>query len=180
MLAKKIVILFILVILPIFLLGCASTTAPKNWLPTANQTETQAYGAWISVEYKGSSGSSDRIEGEFITVGKDTIFVLKYTEDTIIAIPLSQIKSARLTAYDSKYGSLALWTLGGALSTASHGVVSIISFPAWVLIGSIATSAHSYAPIESFPNKSWEKLKKYARFPQGLPSEIKSKTLKGK
>ena len=58
---------------------------------------------------------------------------------------------------------------GGALSTASHGVGLIISFPVWILIGSISTATQSYTPIQKFPVKSWDELIKYARFPQGLP-----------
>ena len=174
---KRIVIATISVIFPVFLLGCASTTSPRHWLPTADKAQQEAYGAWITVEYH--TGSLERIaEGEFIAVNGESVFVL--TSEKLVVIPQNQIKQGRLVTYDSKYEVLGIWTLLGVLSTPSHGVGLIISAPVWIVLGSVITSGQSYEPIETTPAHSWNELRKFARFPQGMPKGLDPKTLKGK
>ena len=173
----KVGIAFISIILSVLFLSCASTTAPRHWLPTADKAQQEAYGAWITVEY--NTSSSERIaEGEFIAVSRNSVFVL--TSEKLVVIPQNQIKQGRLVTYDSKYGVLGIWTLLGVLSTPSHGVGLIISAPVWIVLGSVITSGQSYEPIETIPVKSWDELRKFARFPQGIPKELDPKTLKGK
>jgi len=176
---RKKALVFIPFLLLVFLTGCASTTAPGDWLPTAQEAQMEAYGSWIYVEYATGSSSFDKVDGELIAIGDDTVFILSST-DQLVSIPLDKIESAKLTTYDAKHGVLGLWTLGGSLSTASHGIVLIISLPVWILSGSITTAAQSYAPIEKFPIKSWDDLRKYARFPQGLPDGLKLEKLRSK
>jgi len=176
--AKRIVIASIFVIFPILLLGCASTTAPRHWLPTAEEAQQEAYGAWITVEYNTTSSDKRIAEGEFIAVNGESVFVL--TSEKLVVIPQKQIKQGRLVTYDSKYGVLGIWTLVGVLSTPSHGIGLIISAPVWIVLGSIITSGQSYEPIETTPVKSWDELRKFARFPQGMPKALDPKTLKGK
>lgn len=173
---KKAAVATISIILPILLSGCASTTAPSGWLPSAMEAQKEAFGAWISVEY--NTGSSEHVaKGEFIAVGQDSVFVLT---QGLIAIPLDQIEGGRLAAYDAKHGWLGAWTALGSLSTPSHGFGLILSLPAWVIVGSATTIAQSWAPIEKLPVSSWDELRKFARFPQGLPEGLDRRTLKSK
>lgn len=175
--AKLVVGTTVCVFLSILVSGCASTTAPRGWLPTPGEAEKEAYGAWISVKY--NNGSSEQIaDGEFIAVGKESLFVL--TQDSLTAIALNQVERGKLTTYDAEHQLLAGWTTVGALTTPSHGWFLMLSFPLWIISGSIATIAHSYAPIEKFPADSWEDLRKYARFPQGLPEGLDRRTMKSK
>ena len=175
--AKKLVASVVSVLLPRVLFGCASPRAPRGWLPDAGEAQKEAYGAWISVEYDNVS-SEQVLDGEFIAVGDDSIFVL--TRDRLIAVPVEEIKRGRLTTYDPNHGLLALWTVGGSISTPSHGWFLVASLPVWIISGSIATVAQSYAPIEKFPADSWDDLRKYARFPDGLPEGLNRKALKSK
>jgi hypothetical protein len=174
---KRIATASISVIFPILLLGCASTTAPRHWLPTADEAQQEAYGAWITVEYN-ANPSEIIAEGEFIAKNSDSIFIL--TPEKFVAIPQNQIKKGKLVTYDSKYGVLGIWTLLGVLSTPSHGVGLIISAPVWIVLGSVMTSGQSYEPIEKYPSYSWNELRKFARFPQGMPKGLDPKTLKNK
>lgn len=180
--AKKAAVVAITVILPVLLSGCASTTAPRDWLPSAGEAQQQAFGAWISVEY--NDGSSKHVaDGEFIAVGQDSIFVL--TQDRLVAIPLSEIEGGRLATYDANHWQLAGWTALGSLTTPSHGWFLVLSLPVWILTGSAATSAQSWAPIEKLPvsyfrHFPWYDLRKFSRFPQGLPEGLDRRTMKSK
>ena len=160
-----------------FLVQCASTTAPSDWLPDASEAQSQAYGAWIRAQHK--AGSTEAlVRGEFITADDESVFVL--TEDSLVSIPLGYIEHASLTTFNSHYAELAWWTVLGTLSTLSHGVGLIISAPTWMVVGTVATSAQSYTARKGYPLDSWIELRKYARFPGGLPKGLDRKRLKPK
>lgn len=38
-------------------LGCASSPAPRNWLPTASEAPKDVYGGWIVAEQKSGAQS---------------------------------------------------------------------------------------------------------------------------
>lgn len=178
---EKLIILCLCIPLAALALRCASTGAPRGWLPHAKQAQQEAYGAWIWVEY--SRGSAKQTaEGELIAVERDSIFILTQasTQDTLVAIAESEIELGRLTAYDAKDRLLAGWTAVGSLTTLSHGFGLLATLPLWVVSGSIATVAQSFAPVEELPVESWDDLRKYARFPQGLPEGLDSRMLKSK
>ena len=75
---------------------------------------------------------------------------------------------------------MALWTVAGTLSTASHGVALLLSAPAWIIGGSVATTKVSHAPLITYPSRPWSDLARYARFPQGLPIGLDPATLQRK
>jgi hypothetical protein len=159
------------------LVGCASNRAPKGWLPDAEHAQVQSFGAWIQIECQIDSSEMEA-EGEFIAAAEDTVFIL--TPDSLLAVAINQIMRARLYTYDAKQGELALGTIVGSLSTASHGWILIVSFPLWIVTGSISTVAQSWLPVEKLPPKSWHELRKFARFPQGLPNHLDRRRLKAK
>jgi len=164
----KLLAIGIIVVTPL-LAGCVGTGAPSGWLSTASEAQKESKGAWIKIEY--FSGASKRlIQGEFFAVNTETVYV--GTAAGLRAISLSDIKKARLATYDSQYQKLSVWTLRGSLSTASHGWGLLLSAPVWIIGGSLAAAAQSRKPIESFPDSDWNELKKFARFPQGLPEEF--------
>ena len=155
-----------IIVVALLLAGCVGTGAPRGWLSTAAEAQKESKGAWIKIEYF-SGASKSVVRGEFIAVNTETVYVDTLTG--LVAISLSDIKKARLATYDSRHGNLAVWTLLGTLSTASHGVGLLLSAPVWIIGGSIAAAAQSHKPIESFPDSDWNELKKFARFPHGLP-----------
>ena len=66
--------------------GCAGHSAPHGWLPSANEMATQAYGAWIRVEYM-RDGLRRADQGEFLAVDRDTVYLLTFSEFLKISIP---------------------------------------------------------------------------------------------
>ncbi len=178
---EELVIICLCILPAAFALRCASARAPRGWLPDAKQAQQETYGAWIWVEYSRGS-AKETAEGELIAVKPDSIFILTqaFAQDTLVAIAESEIELGRLTAYDAKDRLLAGWTAVGSLTTLSHGFGLLATLPLWVVSGSIATVAQSFAPIEELPVESWDDLKKYARFPQGLAEGLDRRTLKSK
>ncbi len=177
---------FLIVLAVVATIGCTSTGAPRKWLPDAGEAQQQAYGGWITVRMFANPNGS-HVQGELIAIQEDSVFVL--AGDTLVIVPKSGVHSARVAAYDSYAGRLMTWTLLGALSTASHGVAAIVSFPVWIAVGSLSAASQSSRPIHNLPAnafdeirpaETWDALKPFARFPAGLPAGVDRSVLRAK
>jgi hypothetical protein len=157
--------------------GCATTSAPMGWLPEASSTQTEGYGAWIAV--KGvSAGEKFRVEGEFIAVDRDTVFIL--SDLGLVALPRNSVTAAKLTKYYNNIGGLTLWTVAGIVGCASHGLFALISAPLWLIVGVSSTAAQSYKSREKLDGDNWDQLAHFARFPQGMPAGVDREALRPK
>jgi hypothetical protein len=155
--------------------GCFRSTAPPGWLPTPGEASHQAFGSWIRLE--GPSGQPATVmEGELIAIDRDTIHV--YAAGRLVSLPRASVRSATLAAFRMDYGTLAAWAALGTLSTVSHGFGLILTAPIWALAGTGAASSASRAP--RIQSADPETLRRFARFPQGIPAELDRATLRPK
>ena len=157
--------------------GCAKSTAPRGWLPRPVVAQKTAHGGWISISMTGDPRNANH-EGELIAIQSDSVFILE--RGAWLGLPVAQVSKATLTGYDPNTAPLELWTLGGTLSTASHGVGLVLSAPIWILVGSLTTSAQSRNPRMIVTPATWQKARAYARFPQGLPASLDRSSLRPK
>jgi hypothetical protein len=159
------------------LASCASSNAPRAWLPGPNEVPATAKGAWIEVSVVERSGEAGRerrrtrrCEGEFLAASPESVYVL--TMDGVEVVSRSAVASARVALFRSQIGTGALITMGGFLSTASNGLGAVLTGPLWLIVGSIATGSVSREPLHDVPSHTWEEASLYARFPQGLPADF--------
>ena len=158
--------------------GCASTSAPDDWQSSARAMQREAYGAWIDVTVSPYADSAHAaVQGELIAVHADSFLVLPL-DGALQAVDRASVRTVALTTFDANWGYLSTWTALGTLSTLSHGVVLILSAPVWMLGGSAAAAAQSYRPMINDPGP--EILRRYARFPQGLPPGVAREALTSK
>ena len=157
------------------ILYCASTNAPKNWLPDPDGLQTNVYGSWIELEYYSRPGRSAYLYGELIAFSKDTVFIANNTFHTIA---LSDIKSGRIASYQSNYLSMSGLVALGIISTLSHGYFSLLTAPLWLIGGSITTAVRSHEPIVDFKNDEYSGFSQFARYPQGLPPAMNRQQIK--
>lgn len=164
--------------------GCTGLPAPGGWLPTAEENQTSAFGGWVEVW----TTTRGKLAGELLAVSEDTIYL--NDRDGVVAFPTRNVRRARVTGYDPRAGDLQRAVLLGTLSTLSHGLVSILSAPAWLLIGlPVAHSAVTGAQVDVSPaqpatprvrgappapeaSHDWQRLRPWARFPQGMPEGL--------
>lgn len=172
---RKSILLILLAAILGQIAGCASSGAPEFGLPDPNDRNSLAYGGWIIVNSTDEKAGSE-LSGELVAIDSTNLYLLTEFSE-FLSVPLKDIQKATLTAYDIKSGKLGLWVGLGLLSTASHGMVVIASAPAWLLFGALPVIGQSYAPRHSYPKESWESIRRFARFPQGLPSGLKSTML---
>lgn len=172
-------LLFGALVVGLLVSGCASTSAPDAWQSTAQTMQQEAYGAWIDVRFASPTDTvqTSRMRGELVAVGDDSLWVLPL-EGTLQSVSRATTSQVQLTTFDSNWGYLATWTALGTLSTISHGFGLILSGPVWILGGSAVAGNQSYKPI--FENPDTEVLRRYARFPQGLPPGVSRKELVAK
>ncbi len=169
--------------MPVFLFSsCATVHAPNGWLPPGAKTlQTEAYGSWVNIRISNTDTRFEdyQLSGEFIAVSNDSVFVLN--QNQLIAVSIDNIQKARLVEYNSHAGELGPLVLLGALSTASHGFYLLLTAPLlWILGGSLAVSSRSRDPILDYPKHSFSEMRKFARFPQGLPKNLNHNALKSK
>jgi hypothetical protein len=157
--------------------ACASNTAPPGFLVTPVEAESAAYGGWIELTLiRDIQGKQPRGEGELLAAGADSVWVL--TPQGGVVIPTAMVSEGKLTAYQG--ASAAGWTALGVVSTASNGLLLIITAPLWILTGTIAGASDSYIPQHRAPPRAWADLAAFARFPQGMPQGVSLETLKPK
>ena len=152
------------------LAACASNNAPADFLPSPEQAQTSAYGGWIELTVAGGPQDS-LIQGELIAVTADSVWVITWQGGFVLAT--ADVKAGTLTAYRSNWGPLAAWAAVGTLSTASHGGFLIFTAPLWIIAGSVAASKQSRAPVHKVASWGWADLRTYARFPAGMPEDVK-------
>ena len=153
-------------------LACYTSRAPRNWLPTPAESQSDPYGGWIKVSAKTPTGPRE-IEGELIAAERDTLHVMAFIE--LVSVPLDSVTEVKLEAFRIERVGFATWTALGVLSSLSHGYVFVLTAPVWILGGTFATSSYSRAPLIVTPTV--EALRPYARFPQGFPPGLDRKTL---
>ncbi len=179
MLIHKFFVLF-LFITGIIVSGCAHSYAPRRWLPDTDQIQTEAFGGWLSIEYRTEIEGTNKVKGEYITSDSANVYLLY---DSLTIIPKSKITEAVLEIDDKNTSEYSGWTVLGMISTLSHGLFSVFTMPTWLMTGIIASSGESYRDRYSADdpaNEYWDLIIKFARFPQGLPENINPKALRRK
>lgn len=155
-------------LVPVLLAGaaaCAGNPAPSGWLAPAREAREDPYGAWVVL----SREPAPQVAGELLAVERDSIYVLTPAGEVVAVSPFG-VRRATVAFYDAQWGGLAAWTILGALSTASNGYFLVLTFPLWTVGGSLITGGQSRAPLRTLRRgDAWEAVRRYARFPQGLP-----------
>ena len=161
------------ILLTVICLGCGSVKAPQGAVPTRVLLETDAYGGWIGV----TGPNGEMTQGELIALTTDSVFVLDKNELHVIA--LGDVTAARLIMFKTAEGGYAVWTFLGSILTLTNGGFATFTLPATIISG-VSTTFNEARRINyiDYPASSWAMIGKYARFPQGLPSNVDRTILK--
>ncbi len=184
-----------LVFAVIFFAGCATSFAPTGWLPEVEELQQDSHGGWLTVTCLVNYSPMERLRqselnilfqsqigsegtytlgGEFITTSNDTVYLLT-TSGFLYSLHHNQIVEATLDLYNKSTNTFRSWTILGTISTFSHGLWLISTAPLWLITGIANTSGESYRDrwSELLPTSDWWlSLRKYSRFPQGMPEGL--------
>lgn len=162
--------LYLIGIIILLIGGCI---VPGN-VPSTDKIDVFEYGSHITILYK--KPSNLRLSGELIALENDTIFVLSSHVKKCRSIPIADVRKFTLSyATPKQYG----WTIPiFSLMTITHGWLLIFTLPINIAVTTIATSSAFDASQYTNKNLTYEDLRMFARFPQGIPPGIELDSIK--
>lgn len=148
-------------------------------LPKVKDIDTDYNGSFVNIFLKkeGKINNKRHVKGELIAVDSTKMIVLTVKRKKVepIEIDVKNIKSFRL--YYAKKPNYDLTALL-PVSTISHGFYLVLTLPV-NLIGVIYINESAQKDFRYTQHTiSIEELKMFARFPQGLPPNVKLEALK--
>lgn len=158
-----------------FIMGAlVSGCAVPEYLPKADEIDIDYYGSYIKV----TPNTGSFIEGELIAIDTTNLYVLSEADidGQIKTINIHDVKNFRLMYAKPKNYSWAIPVF--TLATISHGYFAIFTAP----INLIITTSVADGAWKSFQyseeDMTYEELKMFARFPQGIPDGIEVEDIK--
>ena len=155
--------IILIAIVMLSITGCVSTSN----LPQYNKIGLHPYGSVIKMNYR----SDEFLAGELIALKDSNIIILNFNNNKCLEIPMRQIKKYEVKFAQSKHYGYAIPLLSA--STISHGFFALISFPVNLISTIIITATAESAYSINGNDLTLKQLNMYARFPQGLPDNIR-------
>jgi len=145
----------------------ASSPAPRAWQRSLGDVQRVTYGAWTRVE-----GAGVAMDGELIAVEPARILLARGAQ--VAAVPSPCVDKLTIAAFEAPASTTA-WGVAGTLSTPSHGYFLVFTFPIWLLTATTSTYAQTSAGHITETHLGGaplhvDRIRKWARFPQGLPA----------
>jgi len=149
----------------LFVIILSSCSTPK-YLVSAENIDVNVYGSQIKISHK----TLALIRGELIAIDSNSIVVLQEKANMCTSFKISDIKKFKLRYAKSKnYG----WTVPiYTLATIGHGVFFLFTAPLNLITTISITVGANNAFVLSNKNLTYEDLRMFARFPQGIPSGV--------
>jgi len=156
-------------LLVLVIISCTST---KYFLPSSETINVNQYGSYINITHK----RSVNIMGELISIDSSRIVVLMESTHKCVSVSISDVQRFKLQyANPKRYG----WSIPAyTLATISHGVFLIFTAPINLIVTISVTSGGESAFTYSDKDMTYDKLKMFARFPQGIPANIDLASIK--
>ena len=157
-------------ILGLFLVLLNSCSTP-SYLPSSDQIDVNEYGSHIRFRT-----SYSNIEGELIAIDSTEITVLLAEKRTCVTFPLNEVNLFKLSyAQPKHYGrKIPVYTL----ATIAHGFWLILTAPLNLIVTISVSASGENAFTYSDNNMTYDKLRMFARFPQGIPPNIDLESIK--
>ena len=152
-----------------FILGSCSSPI---YLPSSEKININEHGSLIRI----NSQTKSFIEGELISIDSNNIIILSEKKNQCEIVSLKNVNRFKLRyAKPKHYG----WTIPTTIILpVIHGVYSLLTFPVNLIVSISVTASGENAFTYNNKNITIDKLKMFARFPQGLPSNIDLASIK--
>lgn len=164
-------------IILLFALIVSSCTTPA-YLPTSDRIDINPSGSYIRVLRKTNENieASATVNGELIAIDSNNIIVLSKRTHTCVTVPMNDVKRFELQYAKGKhYG----WTIPVfSLASFAHGLFGIFTIPLNLIVTTWVTASGESAFVYKGKNMTNDQLRMFARFPQGIPSNIDLENIK--
>lgn len=164
-------------ILVLFAIVFGSCKTPA-YLPVSDMIDVNQSGSYIKVIRKTADNieASVIVNGELIAIDSSNIVVLSKKTNYCIIVPMNDVKRFELQYAKGKhYG----WTIPVfSLASVAHGLFGIFTVPLNLIVTTWVTISGETAFMYKEKNMTYDQLKMFARFPQGIPSNIDLESIK--
>ena len=149
----------------------SSCTSPR-YLPSSDKIDINQNGSYINIIPK----TTANIDGELIAIDSNKIVVLSEATNKCMTVQINDVERFTLQYAEPKhYG----WTIPVyTLATIGHGALLILTAPINLIVTASVTASGENAFQYSDKNMTYDKLKMFARFPQGIPPNIDLASIK--
>ena len=113
-----------------------------------------------------------QVTGELLAADASGVDLREYDESTTnVHVAADDIDYVEIVLVDRKIYSmiLAVWGVGGTVSTLSHGFFLLFSAPSWAAVTVPTSISAGWPSVTEARVGNLARLAQYARFPQGLP-----------
>lgn len=154
--------------------SCGSVRGSRM-APSLTAATVSARGSWTVLEL---TGSDHLLGGELLAATRDSLYLIPNDCPSngcgALAVAIEDIERGHVFKYRPEQG-VGVWAATGAVSTLSHGVLLVFTLPMWAVSGILAShSITSEAQIHvSKGDYDLVDVMAWARFPQGLPEEMR-------
>jgi len=115
--------------------------------------------------------------GELLSVSDNDIVLL--TSGGLFRYEQHSIDRARVVIYNTETAKFGLWTALSSLATVTNGYFLLITAPVNFITGAVVTGTEAKREnYVDYPKVGWPVVRKFARFPQGMPPELQARDLK--
>jgi hypothetical protein len=158
-------------IIGLIVIAISSCSSPK-YLPSSDKIDVNEYGSYIELLHMNRS----MIDGELIAIDSNQIVILTDKEKTCVTVPVSEVKRFSLEyAKPKHYG----WSIPvGLVLPFIHGWYSILTIPIHLIVTISVTASGERAFKYNNKKMTYDELRMFARFPQGIPPGIDLASLK--
>jgi hypothetical protein len=165
--------------------GCSSVEIPATYLPRPRDVKTELTGSWVAIHYHSTQDRnySKKISGELIAIQTDSIYVLNDIQ--LFSIDMSMIDTAILYLFKNQTGNYVVATglllipniVAAFGNSMPEFMVLVIPWAVTGTITSLIESSGHKDRLEYPKRNSLEDFTKFARFPMGIPPEVKRNEL---
>jgi hypothetical protein len=149
-----------------------SSCISPSYLPSSDNIDINKYGSYIKITRQ----SNANIDGELIAIDSNKIVVLSESENECLTVPITEVKQFKLRYAKPKNYS---WSIPAyTFFTLMHGLLLIFTAPINLIVTISVKASGESAFRYSDKNMTYEKLKMFARFPQGIPTNINMESIK--
>ena len=164
-------------IILLFAIVISSCKTPA-YLPSSEMIDVNQSGSYIQVIRRTVSSNEESafINGELIAIDSNNLIVLSEKTNECVIVPMDNVKQFELQYAKGKhYG----WTIPVfSLASFAHGMFGIFTIPLNLIVTTWVTASGESAFTYKSKNITYDQLKMFARFPQGIPSNIDLESIK--
>ncbi len=174
-------LLFLLALLS----GCYSENIPEAYLSRPREVVTQVTGSWVSITYHSPQYRNDskKVSGELITLQTDSLYVLN--EFQLYAIDINEVDTAILYLFRNQTGTYVVTTVIMLIPNIIAAIVNkmpefLVLVVPWGVTGTVISIIEGTGHKDKlvYPGRnSLEDFRKFARFPMGIPPDLKRNEL---